>query len=138
VFAFRHLPLPNHAHAFAAASAAVCAELQGKFWEMHDRLFANAKALKDAPWRTFAGDLGLDRARFDSCLRAEGPETVGKDLALAQALEISGTPAFLIGTTDPGGVRISNRIDGALPIGSFKSIIDPLLASSSQPVRSRR
>jgi protein-disulfide isomerase len=130
VFAFRHLPLSHHLHAFAAASAATCAGRQGKFWEMHDRLFANAKTLGTAPWRTFAADLGLNRAQFDSCLDREGPENVRTDLALAAALEISGTPSFLIGRLGPDGrVRVSNRLAGALPIGSFKSIIDPLLAN---------
>ena len=130
VLAFRHLALSDHAQAFDAASAATCAGRQGKFWEMHDLLFANAKTLKDAPWRTFAADLGLNRAQFDSCLGGEGPETVRTDLALAQALEIDGTPSFLIGRLGPDGrVRVSNRVAGALPIGAFKRIIDPLLAN---------
>ena len=132
VFAFRHLPLSHHPQAFAAASAATCAGRQGKFWEMHDLLFANAKTLKTAPWRTFAADLGLNRAQFDSCLDREGPELVRTDLALAEALAIAGTPSFLIGRIGPDGrVRVSNRFAGALPIGSFKSIIDPLLANPS-------
>ena len=130
VFAFRHLPLSNHTHAFAAAAAATCAGRQGKFWEMHDRLFANAKTLKTAPWRTFAADLGLNREQFDSCLDREGPERVRTDLALAEALEISGTPSFLIGRIERDGrVRVLNRLAGALPIVSFKKIIDPLLAN---------
>ena len=128
--AFRHLALSHHAQAFAAASAATCAGHQGKFWEMHDRLFANAKTLATAPWRTFAEDLGLNRAQFDSCLGGAGPETVRTDLALAEALEITGTPSFLIGRIGPDGrVRVSNRLAGALPIGAFKRILDPLLAS---------
>lgn len=130
LFAFRHLPLSHHAQAFAAAAAATCAGRQGKFWEMHDRLFANAKTLPTAPWRTFAADLGLSRAQFDSCLDREGPETVRTDLALAEALEFSGTPSFLIGRIERDGrMRVSNRLAGALPIVSFKKIIDPLLAN---------
>ena len=132
VFAFRHLPLSHHTQAFAAASAATCAGRQGKFWEMHDRLFANAKTLTTAPWRTFAADLGLNRAQFDSCLDGEGPETVRMDLALAETLEISGTPSFLIGRIGRDGrVRVSDRVFGALPIGSFKRVIDLLLANPS-------
>ena len=130
VFAFRHLALSHHAQAFEAASAATCAGRQGKFWEMHDRLFANAKTLKDKPWRTFAADLGLNRAQFDSCLDAEGADTVRTDLALAQAFGITGTPSFLIGrVTSDGRVRVLNSVPGALPIGAFKSVIDPLLAN---------
>jgi protein-disulfide isomerase len=130
VFAFRHFPLSDHNQAFAAASAAACAGRQGKFWEMHDQLFANAKTLATAPWRTFAADLGLNRAQFDSCLDKEGPEIVRRDLALAEPLEISGTPSFLIGRVGPDGrVRVLDRVAGAVPFISFKKIIDPLLAN---------
>ena len=129
LFAFRHMPLSNHPHAVPAAAAATCAGRQGKFWEMHDRLFANAKTLATAPWRTFADDLGLNRAQFDACLDKEGPETVRADLALTETLELAGTPSFLIGRILPDGrVKVSNRLAGALPIGSFKGILDPLLA----------
>ena len=130
LFAFRHLPLSHHTHALAAASAASCAGRQGKFWEMHDRLFANPKRLETEPWRTYAADLDLNRAEFDSCLDNEGSETVRTDLALAEALEITGTPSFLFGKVGRDGrVRVSSRLAGALPIGSFKRIIDPLLAN---------
>lgn len=130
VFAFRHLALSDHNQAFDAASAATCAGRQGKFWEMHDRLFANVKTFATAPWRTFAADLGLNGAQFDACLEKEGPEAVRADLALADALEISGTPSFLIGRLGRDGrVRVTNRMAGALPIVSFRKVIDPLLAN---------
>jgi protein-disulfide isomerase len=131
LFAFRHLPLTRiHSQAFDAAAAAACAGRQGKFWEMHDRLFASARQLSDATWRTAAGDLGLNRPMFDRCLDAEGPEAVRQDVELARALEISGTPTFLIGRIEPDGrVKVSSRLAGGQPVGRFKSIIDPLLAN---------
>jgi protein-disulfide isomerase len=64
-FVFRHFPLEEvHPHALAAAQAAECAGGQGKFWEMHDLLFANQDHLKVAQLRDYAGRLGLDMARY--------------------------------------------------------------------------
>src|SRR5713101_6090125 len=65
-FAFRHFPLTEiHPHAFAAASAAEAAALQGRFWEMHELLFHRQKALEDNDLHGYAAQLGLDVARFD-------------------------------------------------------------------------
>jgi protein-disulfide isomerase len=64
-FIFRHFPLEDaHPHALLAAEAAEAAAAQGKFWEMHDSLFAHQMHLKDADLRRYAGELGLDMARY--------------------------------------------------------------------------
>ena len=64
-FAFRHFPLEEvHPHALAAAEAAESAGGQGKFWEMHDLLFANQDHLKAADLQRYAERLGLDMARY--------------------------------------------------------------------------
>jgi protein-disulfide isomerase len=64
-FVFRHFPLEEvHPHALAAAQAAECAGGQGKFWEMHDVLFANQDHLQGPHLRTYAERLGLDMARY--------------------------------------------------------------------------
>jgi protein-disulfide isomerase len=65
-FSFRHFPLQKiHPHALAAAAAAEAAELQGRFWEMHEVLFRRQKALADEDLRLYAIELELDLARFD-------------------------------------------------------------------------
>jgi protein-disulfide isomerase len=61
---FRHNPLPMHPDAPLAAEAAVAAEAQGKFWEMHDKLFANQQALKRPDLEKYAGEIGLDVGKF--------------------------------------------------------------------------
>src|SRR5262245_12634267 len=65
-FVFRHFPLAQvHPHAMPAAEAAEAAGEQGKFWEMHDALFQNQKALADADLIRYAQALGLDAERVE-------------------------------------------------------------------------
>ena len=65
-FAFRHFPLTQiHPHALAAAVAAEAAARQERFWEMHSLLFHRQKALEDDDLRSYAGEVGLDLARFN-------------------------------------------------------------------------
>ena len=69
-FVFRHMPLSDlHPRALAAAEAAEAAGAQGRFWDMHDRLFENQHALSDEQLREHAAALGLDVERFDRELR---------------------------------------------------------------------
>ncbi len=64
-FAFRHFPLEEvHPHALAAAQSAECAGGQGRFWEMHDLLFANQEYLRATDLRRYADRLGLEMARY--------------------------------------------------------------------------
>jgi Na+:H+ antiporter, NhaA family len=69
-FVFRHMPLADlHPRARAAAEAAEAAGAQGRFWEMHDRLFSHQLELGDAELRDHAAAIGLDVERFDRDLR---------------------------------------------------------------------
>jgi len=64
-FVFRHFPLREiHPHALAASAAAEAATLQGRFWEMHDRLFQGQQALADPDLLAYAAEVGLDKDRF--------------------------------------------------------------------------
>ncbi len=65
---FRHNPLPFHQNAPLAAEAAVAAEAQGKFWEMHDKMFANQQALDRAGLEKDAQEIGLDMTKFKAAL----------------------------------------------------------------------
>ena len=94
---WKHMPLPFHPNAMPAAIAAEAAREQGKFWQMHDKLFANQQALSDAVYEQYAKELGLDLARFRAALRA--PETrkrIEQDAAAAAAAGVTGTPSFIV------------------------------------------
>ena len=94
------MPLPIHKDAFRASVATHCAEDQGKFWEMHDRLFDNQRAIE--PLKGHAEALGLDVVVFESCMASEKhAEAVRKDMAQAQKAGATGTPSFVLGRTDP-------------------------------------
>lgn len=69
-FVFRHFPLKQrHAHAELAALAAEAAAAQGKFWEMHDKLFENQTKLAEDDLKKYAGQIGLDMAQFEKDVR---------------------------------------------------------------------
>ena len=134
---FRDLPLPAHPQALPAALAARCAGEQGKFWEMHERLFANQNALGADALKQHAAALGLDAARFNDCLTAGKYRTpVVRSMASAERLRIDGTPAFLIGVLDANGetVRVSQVLLGAKDFEEFKAVLDGALAA---PAKSR-
>ena len=104
-YVFFDMPLESmHKFAFKAAEAARCAGEQGKYWEMHDRLFANQQALE--PWGAHAKALGLDVARFDTCMGSDKfAGAIRSDMAVAQKLGVGGTPTFLLASSDPNDVR---------------------------------
>jgi protein-disulfide isomerase len=98
-FAYRHFPLTEiHPYALHAALAAEAADLQQKFWAMHDLLFRRQKALADADLRRYADELGLDGERFDNDMRGERAlKRVQRDIDSGTAGgEVSGTPTIFI------------------------------------------
>ena len=112
---FKHFPLKRHAHALKAAGAAEAAGLQGKFWEMHDLLFAHSHNLQDSTYELLAAKLDLDMERFKSDMESSGTKTrIAADKAEGEALGIKGTPFFLINRTPfRGSYRdLYERIDG--------------------------
>jgi protein-disulfide isomerase len=137
-YIFRHLPLEQlHPSAVRAATAAECARQQGKFWERHDRLFANQKALGATDVQNYAKGLELDQAKFQACM-VEGTAiaTVRADLAEAQRLGLTATPSFLIGeVVGPGSVKVTRRIDGAHPMAIFEAAIEGVLANPRPDAR---
>jgi protein-disulfide isomerase len=131
---YRDLPLQMHPHAISAARAARCAGEQGKYWEMHDSLFANQTALSAPALLDRAQTLGLDKAKFTECQSSEKyTADIQKNIAEAQNLRIDGTPTFFLGVVEPSGdVTIEKRFKGTAPFDVFKTELDALLASKSQ------
>ena len=97
-FVWRHMPLVDlHPRSEAAAQASEAAAAQGRFWEMHDRLFENQLALTDADLSEHAAAIGLDVERFERELR-EGvhAEHVAEDFQGAAAAGVPSTPGFFV------------------------------------------
>jgi protein-disulfide isomerase len=135
---YRDLPLPMHARALPAARAAHCAGEQGKYWEMHDSLFAKQDALSAPAVLERAQTLGLDTAKFTECLSSEKyTADIQKNVSEAQKMGIDGTPTFFLGVVEPSGdVTIEKRLQGAAPFDVFKTAVDALLASNGQEAAS--
>jgi protein-disulfide isomerase len=117
---FKHSPLPVHADAPLAHELAVEAARQGKFWEMHDLLFANQAKLKRADLDGYAQKLGLDTQAVKKALdgRTHRP-LVDRDLAEARALGVSGTPTLYLN---------GRRAAGVPPASAMINVIKSLLA----------
>jgi protein-disulfide isomerase len=128
---FLHYPIEQlHPDAYRSHEAASCAADQGKFWELHAKLF-------EKPVRTvdelvpLAQAAGLDSSAFRSCLDSGKYAKAVKDsVERIQKLGISGTPFFLIGRTPAAGQAVSVRkvIEGAQPFAAFKTALDEVLS----------
>jgi predicted DsbA family dithiol-disulfide isomerase len=113
---FRHFPLSFHEHAEKAGEAAACAGDQGRFWEMHDRLWANHARLEVIDLKGYAAALGLDAAAFDRCLDSgRHAGLVDRDLQAGASYGVSGTPAFFVN---------GRPLVGAQPFEAFQQVID--------------
>ena len=120
---FRHNPLPFHNNAEPASEAAMAAHAQGKFWQMHDKLFANQQSLDRASLEKHAQDLGLNMAKFKADLDASKyKSTIEAETKEGQAVGVNGTPAVFIN---------GRKISGAYPFETFKKIADEELAKKT-------
>lgn len=115
-YIFRDFPLNGvDDNSFQAAQAADCAQEQGKFWAMHDKLFQNQDKLSNLDLKLYALQSGLDMTKFNSCLdNQKYKEEVEIDLADGQAAGVTGTPTFFI-----NGVKV----EGAIPKEALEKII---------------
>jgi protein-disulfide isomerase len=123
---FKQNPLPFHQNAGPAAEAALAAGDQGKFWDMHGKLFTNQQALERDKLEGYAKDLGLNLAKFKASLdsnkhkaQIEAEQKVARDLGAA------GTPSFFIN---------GRSLRGAQPFEAFKAVIDEELAKAKKLV----
>ncbi len=113
---FKHLPLSIHSKAPAAHAAAEAAHRQGKFWEMHDRIFANQRALESSVLEGYAQAIGLDMDRYRKDIASKDvKKRIADDTSEARRLGVTGTPGFFLN---------GRFLSGAQPFERFQAMID--------------
>lgn len=118
---FRDYPLPMHRTAKRAAEGAHCANEQGKFWEMHDKLFTKGGAISDSDIFRYAAQIGLDHDRFNACMTSGRFREVWKpSMEEGSRLGVQSTPTFFVN---------GRLIVGAANLEMFSRVIDEELAS---------
>ena len=127
---WRNNPLAFHKDAVPAATLAMEAHAQGgndKFWEVHDVLFANQKALSRAQLESYASDAGLDMDKVKAALDGgTHAKTISADQAVAAQFGARGTPYFYIN---------GRQVRGAMPFATFKKIIDEEITTAESLVK---
>lgn len=118
-YEWRDYPLDTiHTHASATAVAASCAQKQGKFWQMQDKIFTHQDSLERNDFLNDADQIGLDKTTFTTCLDAGGDaKRLATDRAVGDAQQIRGTPTFYINGA---------RVEGAVPYAIWQQILQKL------------
>jgi len=118
---YKHYPLSFHREAMNAHRAAEAAREQGKFWEMHDRIFQTPSDLSPETMRKHAEALGLDLAEFDEAYKSERVQKrIAADQEEGRKVGVRGTPAFFVN---------GKYIAGAQPFEAFRREIDAALGT---------
>jgi protein-disulfide isomerase len=128
-YVFRDLPIDSlHPGAIRAHEAARCATEQGRFWEMHARLFSAPGSHGDPALDARATEAGLNIEAFRACLASGRTEAaVRQSVAAAGQLGATGTPTFFIGIDDhgnPNQIRIVQALAGAQPYSEFEKALE--------------
>lgn len=118
---YRHYPLTSiHPQAMDGAVAAECAAAQGKFWEMHDALYASQDNIGVSTSQALAKQIGLDTDKFNNCLANDPVQpNIDADVVDGVAYGVQGTPTFFVN---------NRRLVGALPLERFSAVIDQELS----------
>jgi protein-disulfide isomerase len=118
--------LPFHKRAMPAAEATLAAHAQGKYWEMHDKLFENQRALEDADLERYAQEIGLDMAKFKADMSSHKYKPlVEKDMELAGTVNARGTPNFFVN---------GRNVRGAQPYEAFEAVVNEELPKAKAMV----
>lgn len=112
---FKQFPLPMHKDAEPGARAALAAQQQGRFWEMHDKLFENPRTMSESDLHRYASEIGLDLEKFKADLAAPATaEKVEQDLEQGRKLAVRSTPTFFVN---------GRLVTGAKPAAEIEAIV---------------
>jgi len=124
---WKNLPLTSiHKNAMGAALASQAAYNQGKFWEFHDKLFANQDKLDVDSLKQYAAELGLNTTQFETDFQSSDVKKhIGADIGEAESLGITGTPTFFIN---------GHMLVGSQPFSNFAELINAELQRLNIPI----
>jgi protein-disulfide isomerase len=132
-YVFKSYPVEElHPDAFKAHVAAACAGDQGRYWEMHDRLFADQNNFQETRFVEDARRVGLDTTTFGTCLGGTSHNAViRQDIDEAVRGGVNGTPVFVVAMTEPSGAPVTplRVVVGVQPYEAFAAAIDAVLAT---------
>lgn len=124
-YVFKDFPLDFHLQAQKASEAAHCAYDQGKYWEMHDKLFRNQNKLLVPDLKNYAKELRLNSDEFNSCLDSgKHAKLVRDNFNQGQVIGVRGTPSFILGKLTPSGTVEGVLMRGAIPFNAFTAAIE--------------
>ena len=114
----KHFPLKSHKFARRAASVALAADRQGKFWESHEKIFENYKSINEVKVQEIANEIGLDLERLNKdAIDPAIQKLINRDLINGRQSGVRGTPAIFV-----NGKRLNNR-----SLAGFQQAIDAAL-----------
>ncbi len=121
---FKQFPLAFHKQARPAAIAAIAAGKQGMFWEMHYKIFANARNLTRENFFAWAQELGLDLGEFEAALASdEIAAQVDRDVASGGAIGVRGTPASFVNGVHLSGAQPYAKVDDLVQLGLKRAYV---------------
>ena len=123
---WKHFPLDFHQNAFPAALASAAAAEQGRFWEFHDKVFANQQKMTKEQYVQYAKDLGMDVKKFEDYIdKKSGKPLIDADSNEGKSLGVTGTPAFFVN---------GKFMSGAKPFNEFAQAINAELTRLKLPI----
>jgi protein-disulfide isomerase len=126
---YKHFPLSFHQNAMPASEAAVFAMKQGKFWEMHEKLFQNSRTLSMETFKKLGAELGLNAAALETSVSGSSFKSIiEKDMADGRKANVTGTPSIFI-----NGKKLPRR-----DFATFKQVIDGILAEKGAEAAASR
>lgn len=132
-FVIRQFPLPDNAHAYLAAQAALAANAQGKYWQLHDKLLEHRQQLDRASLVEYAREIGLDVASFKAALdQKRYAAAVDADLELGKRLKVVGMPTLYV-----NGERLLNSVDEAGIVDAIEEYLAAATASTTSTAPGR-
>jgi protein-disulfide isomerase len=138
-YVFKNYPIAQlHPASFKAHVAAACAGDQQRYWEMHDKLYADQRNFTLERFTEHADALRMDLPAFRACMDSSRHDAlINADVAEAQSGGVQGTPVFVLALTDPNGKTVTPArvLVGAQPYEAFKEAIDAMLAQANAGTR---